>query len=60
MKERISSWKYNTSVWNLVQGGRVASPSEGCGILSEGGSLYFSGHGLRVAETVDLDLRDAR
>ena len=60
MKERITDGAYNTSLWSNVQGGTVAMAIEGCGEVSEGWSLYFSGRGLRMAETVDMDLRDAR
>ena len=50
------------AVWGLVQGGRTALPhDDSCGTVSEGRSLYFgSTSGLRMLETVDLDLRDAR
>lgn len=43
--------------WNYVVGGKVSFP---CSVLIEDAVLVFSGIGPRIAETVDLDLRDAK
>ncbi|XP_022095907.1 reelin-like [Acanthaster planci] len=58
LKESFPGPDLDSSAWNLVQGGSITM-SQDCGTVREGWSLYFSGPGLRVAETVDLDLRDA-
>ncbi|XP_033646479.1 reelin-like isoform X1 [Asterias rubens] len=61
VKESFLSVDVDGAVWGLVQGGRTALPhDDSCGTVSEGRSLYFgSTSGLRMLETVDLDLRDA-
>lgn len=43
--------------WSLVQGGIIQIP---CQTVVEGTALTFSGPGIRQAQTVDLDLRNAR
>ncbi|XP_038061332.1 reelin-like [Patiria miniata] len=58
LKESFLSSDLDSSAWDLVQGGRITTTQD-CGTVREGWSLYLSGLGLRLAETMDLDLRDA-
>ncbi len=45
------------SKWWIVSGAEI---TEKCGILLDGSSLHFIGHGLRQAVTSDLDLTMTR
>ena len=61
MKERFQGDAIDYSNWAFIQGGQTnGNRLMSCGILSEGRSLYFNQPVLRLAETVDLDLRNAR
>lgn len=44
-------------LWYKITGGQVGN---GCGILSDGKSLYFNGPGKREARTVPLDTTSIR
>lgn len=44
-------------LWYKITGGQVGN---GCGILSDGKSLYFNGPGKREARTVALDTTSIR
>lgn len=44
-------------LWYKITGGQVGT---GCGILSDGKSLYFNGPGKREARTVPLDTTNIR
>lgn len=44
-------------LWYKITGGQVGT---GCGVLSDGRSLYFSGPGKREARTVPLDTTNIR
>ncbi|XP_071961497.1 reelin-like [Antedon mediterranea] len=61
LKDRFQRHQIDYDNWAFIQGGRtIASQHKSCGILSEGRSLYFNQPVLRLAETIDLDLRNAR
>lgn len=44
-------------LWYKITGGQVGT---GCGVLSDGKSLYFNGPGKREARTVPLDTTNIR
>lgn len=44
-------------LWYKITGGQVGT---GCGVLSDGRSLYFNGLGKREARTVPLDTTNIR
>ncbi|KAJ7407130.1 hypothetical protein WISP_128431 [Willisornis vidua] len=44
-------------LWHKITGGQVGT---GCGVLSDGKSLYFNGPGKREARTVPLDTTNIR
>ncbi|GAB1600886.1 reelin [Argonauta hians] len=56
LKDTFNEPNVNRSNWFLVQG---ASVYNSCMELVDGTALVFSGKGMRLAETWDLDLRDA-
>lgn len=43
--------------WNIYLGAHIGT---GCGIISDGNSLYFDGRGVREAQTVSLDTKMTR
>lgn len=57
LKESFNEMVLDPTYWNYVVGGRISFP---CSVLVEDAALVFSGTGPRIAETVDLDLRDAK
>ena len=54
MVERFENTNKPGQFWARVQGGSLGN---GCGVISDGNSLYFDGDGVRDATTVQLDLR---
>lgn len=43
--------------FKLVSGGK---PSRKCGIMASGNHMFFNEDGLRMLETIDMDLSNAR
>ncbi|KAM4036706.1 reelin isoform 2-T2 [Anomaloglossus baeobatrachus] len=46
-----------SQLWNKITGGQVGT---GCGVLTDGKSLYFNGPGKREARTAPLDTTNTR
>lgn len=57
LKESFNEMTLDATYWKYVVGGKISFP---CSVLVEDAVLVFSGIGPRIAETVDLDLRDAK
>ncbi|XP_023234060.1 reelin-like, partial [Centruroides sculpturatus] len=56
-KDTFNYPKIDTTYWSQIFGGKIDYP---CQSLIEGMSITFSGWGLRILETTDMDLRDAK
>ena len=53
LSDDFSSGGLSSSIWSVVSGGGVGTL---CSTVSSGQSLYFSGSGTRLAETLDMDV----
>lgn len=56
-KDTFNYPKIDTTYWSQIFGGKIGQP---CQPLIEGTSVVFNGWGLRILETTDMDLRDAK
>ena len=56
LKDNFNKTEIDKDKWFLVQGATIQNA---CTELVDGTALVFAGRGMRLAETVDLDLRDA-
>uniref|UniRef100_A0A673MWP0 Reelin n=1 Tax=Sinocyclocheilus rhinocerous TaxID=307959 RepID=A0A673MWP0_9TELE len=57
LKEDFEGGVLESEYFKLMSGGK---PSRKCGITTSGNHLFFSEDGLRMLETLDLDLSNAR
>nr|XP_026690434.1 reelin [Ciona intestinalis] len=57
LKDTFASSNVTSDQWHILDN---AAASVNCGRLMEGDALVFDGPGHKQAETIDLDLRDAR
>lgn len=56
LKDTFNETEIDKNKWFLVQGATIQNA---CRELVDGTALVFSGSGMRLAQTIDLDLRDS-